>query len=47
MVSSLEKGVKISHPVFYHADYMKMSPAVACLYTKREKEQILKNNQHF
>ena len=29
--SSLEKGVKISHPVFYHADYMRISFSVACL----------------
>ena len=41
-VSSLENGVKISHPVFYHADYMRISPAVAFLKTKRKKQQILK-----
>ena len=41
-VSSLEKGVKISHPVFYHADYMRISPAVAFLKTKQKKQQILK-----
>ena len=24
-------GVKVSHLIFYHADYMMISPAVACL----------------
>ena len=31
MESSLEKGLKISHPVFYYAGYLRISPTVACL----------------
>ena len=47
MVSSLEKGFKISHPAFYHTNYMKVSSALACLGTKSKKQQILKKKSQF
>ena len=45
MVSTLEKGVKISHRVFYYSGYLRISPAVACLQIKSKKQQVLKKSQ--
>ena len=46
MLSTLEKGIDISHPVFYHGDYEDIICS-GLLINKTEKATDTKNNQNF